>query len=412
MGGLARRAGLILERRKSGPSVLLLDSGDFFFRDQTLQQFELAQATRKAEILAQAAKIMGYSLVVPGESDLALGLTKYRELVKMAGMHPICANLKVGNELAFPATAMCEVGGLRVGFLGLLSVQRPLPQDQGKTLLVDNVVECCKAAVRSLSGKVDVIIALTHQGADLDRSMCRLVPGIDLIIGGHSRETLGSGTIIEKTAVYQAGYQGKYMGHVELKPARRDPGASKALRTPAERVISEAIPVDLSIKEDPKTAALVAGYNKWVTDEARKVSQASPQPTREDTSDVYWGATLCGQCHPKHDEFWKGTLHAHAFETLKKKNKTQDVECLACHTTGFAKTRNRPETKSITDVTGRESVQCESCHAPGSRHNTPEIRTRASLKATCVSCHDAKNSPKFDFETWLPRVRCPKGTTM
>ena len=63
---------------------------------------------------------------------------------------------------------------------------------------------------------------------------------------------------------------------------------------------------------------------------------------------------------------------------------------------------------------------CENCHGPGSAHVAAESgdkktsdKERADLRAgmrvanaeeTCIKCHDADNSLKFDFKTYWPKV--------
>lgn len=391
--------------------MLFLDSGDHFFKDISMVGLEAHQLRRKAEILADFAKTFGYDVVAPGESDLATGLGGYKALLKAAGMTPVCANMTLGTKPVFDPTAVRDVGGVKVGFTGVLQTTRPLPQENNLPLMLGDVEASLRAAVADLQSKnVDVIVALTHIGFDQDREMAKRVPGIDVIIGGHTRESLGLGSVVDKTTIYQSGYQGKYLGEVKLTVSAPGAGGKRTLLKQS----GEMHEMHPSRPDVAEWAKVVKDYHEWVDKENRNrvgsqaaTAAAAGTPASED---IYWGAELCGQCHAKQDQFWKGTKHAHAYETLVKAGKQHDVECLTCHTTAFAQTRSRPGVKSITDVTGTESVQCESCHAPGSRHNNPEIRARASMSETCLKCHDPKNSPKFLFPTWQPRVRCPSGS--
>jgi predicted CXXCH cytochrome family protein len=50
-------------------------------------------------------------------------------------------------------------------------------------------------------------------------------------------------------------------------------------------------------------------------------------------------------------------------------------------------------------------VGCESCHGPGRKHVQRTLaRYGQTSIETCTGCHDADNSPDFDYYAYLPRV--------
>ena len=81
------------------------------------------------------------------------------------------------------------------------------------------------------------------------------------------------------------------------------------------------------------------------------------------------------------------------------------MECLPCHTTGYG------EPGGFDVYQGTESrfsnVQCESCHGPGSNHSEKNGIIRNTGEKGCMICHDNKNSPEFDYNEYLPMVKCP-----
>jgi len=360
-------------------------------------------------------RLMDYDVVCPGEADFALGLSTYRRLCKEAGMDTICANLRVAGKPVFPATAIRVVDGVRLGFVGLLSATKGLPREAGESVIIEDPVACARSAVRSLKGSADLIVALSHLGFDADRVLAREVSDIGLVIGGHSSEPLFTGGLFGTTAIYRGGRQGKTIGRVRIrfgKPGLETSFAALATANPetvAERVESETIVVKSSLPENATCAKLVTAYRRGIKEEASK-PQPGPFPVvrESSSSSLYWGAARCAKCHPKQTQFWRSTGHARAYETLRMGARHLELECLPCHTTGFVQTRNRPGNRGPTDVDGLEAVQCEACHAPGGLHDRPDLRSLASRKTTCLACHDAKNSPKFDHGSWLARARCPK----
>ncbi len=141
----------------------------------------------------------------------------------------------------------------------------------------------------------------------------------------------------------------------------------------------------------------------------------------------YIGQDQCKVCHNKKPEgaqwtVWKDMKHAHAFEALQsdaaKKIATERgltvppheaPECVKCHVTGYdLATESIPK-----KIKAEDSVQCETCHGPGSNHladgrdvmfkkkTADEIDWTAHLMAveeeTCRKCHN-EESPTWNTE--------------
>ena len=128
---------------------------------------------------------------------------------------------------------------------------------------------------------------------------------------------------------------------------------------------------------------------------------------------TYKGAKKCKVCHIKIYKSWQGTKHATAFDRLNEKEK-QDPTCVECHVTGNA--INYP------------GIQCEACHAPGSKYTSAKIMNKKKFKANpklqrklaleagliiapeenvCKKCHNEK-SPHyegFDFKARYEEVK-------
>ena len=119
------------------------------------------------------------------------------------------------------------------------------------------------------------------------------------------------------------------------------------------------------------------------------------QPLEQDPQSGYVSATACQRCHEQEYLQWSATRHAFAFETLLKKERYFDPNCVSCHTTGFG----YPTGFQIGDETSAfKGVQCETCHGPGKQHvgnpKKENIR-RAAETSLCLTCHDTKHSPGF-----------------
>jgi 2',3'-cyclic-nucleotide 2'-phosphodiesterase (5'-nucleotidase family) len=123
---------------------------------------------------------------------------------------------------------MVEIGGLRVAILGLTTDALPYLVAPSGIAGVD-VEDATRTArewvpVLRERERADLVIALTHQGLEEDRRLARSVPGIDVIVGGHSHTALHrpvwvreSRTVPGGAVIVQAGRYGEYLGRLDLE---------------------------------------------------------------------------------------------------------------------------------------------------------------------------------------------------
>lgn len=68
---------------------------------------------------------------------------------------------------------------------------------------------------------VDAVVALNHIGLDLDKKLAASVPGIDVIVGGHSHDAIKERLLVKnpqgsQTLIGQAGLDGRYAGRFDV----------------------------------------------------------------------------------------------------------------------------------------------------------------------------------------------------
>ena len=116
---------------------------------------------------------------------------------------------------------MIERGGIRFGLFGVLGKEAQIYTSGGAVTFADPI-ETAKEMVKVLreTEKVDVVIALSHGGVTKDKDgrytggedveLPRAVPGIDVVIGGHSHTELREAIIVnDRTPVVQTGKEGR-----------------------------------------------------------------------------------------------------------------------------------------------------------------------------------------------------------
>jgi hypothetical protein len=114
------------------------------------------------------------------------------------------------------------------------------------------------------------------------------------------------------------------------------------------------------------------------------------------------GTHSCRACHEGQCAVWDSSRHARAWSSLVNRGVHYDAACQRCHTTGYGWPGGF---RSVDAGVGAASVGCESCHGPSMAHALdPSIRTPLVASAQCTVCHDADNSPGFEYKEAWPRV--------
>ncbi|MFA6316737.1 MAG: bifunctional UDP-sugar hydrolase/5'-nucleotidase [Elusimicrobiota bacterium] len=264
VGGAAVLA-KVLEKDKG--HRLLLDAGDWF---QGTPEGTLTKGKSSVEVY----NAMGYDALVPGNHEFDYGVDNLKSLVKGLKAPVLGCNAfdaKTGKRVDFlKPYVIKEVAGVKIGIFGILTTNMPrlvLPRHiQG--LEFRREVDEAKKAVEALKKEgATVIIALSHVGFETpdrppfegDQTIAASVPGIDLIVGGHShtflREALRDAT--HGTLIVQAGANMSIVGRTQLEV---DGKTKKVIK-------SEDKLMDLWVDEfsvDPKIAGVVAKYSDEV----------------------------------------------------------------------------------------------------------------------------------------------------
>ncbi len=200
------------EVRETSENVLLLDGGNTLFGDR------LAQETQ-GQAIVEAMNLLGYDAMVLGDMDFWLGLDVLRQRMEEAEFPILSANVVIqGAEQLFATPYVIkEIGDHKAAIIGLTNQEAA--DAAGGAIVVLDPLEALKDYVAQVSEEADVIIVLSHLGTEMDLQLADEVQGIDLIIGGMSRDVLDPLVWIEAsgTVVAQAGYQGQWIGVVSLE---------------------------------------------------------------------------------------------------------------------------------------------------------------------------------------------------
>jgi 5'-nucleotidase len=151
--------------------------------------------------------------------------------------------------------------GLKVGIFGLLGKNAAQVAPTAAPFTFDPIATTAAAMVAELRNQdqVDLVIALSHSGINQagqgeDADLAASVPGIDVILSGHTHDALTTAVTVGKTVITQTGRYGEHLGKLALTVTRAGGGTTVALDS------YNLLPVDDTIKGDAPTQARVDQY--------------------------------------------------------------------------------------------------------------------------------------------------------
>jgi len=219
--GISRMSGKIKEIKAGGRNVLVLNSGDIF-----VGTFEFNKYLGYPEL-----KIMEglYDAMGLGNHEFDLGIEGLLGSLdgKTSGGEPVtlpilCANLNLDGAPALKNFVkpfiIKQVGGLRVGLTGVVET-RHLDFPAEVIPLLSDPLQAAGGAVSILRNveRADIVICLSHLGKRDDVERLSQVPGIDIIVGGHSHDVLFKPIVANGTIIVQAGEFGRYLGELTVE---------------------------------------------------------------------------------------------------------------------------------------------------------------------------------------------------
>lgn len=236
----------VKEERAKKPNALLVDAGDVFSGSLYFNEF-------KGQADLKFMNLMGYDVMTLGNHEFDLGddvkgNEALADFIKAAKFPIISSNVDFSEDVALQGLfsdtissrpedgkiyqgMVKEVNGERVGFFGLTTEETVDIASPGKVKFEDYIEEAKKAVAAFEGMGVNKIVAVSHIGyndnpnVDNDILLAKNVPGIDVIVGGHSHDELKTPVLIDtdndgkskdKTLIVQAYQYGDYLGSLDV----------------------------------------------------------------------------------------------------------------------------------------------------------------------------------------------------
>ncbi len=213
MGGLDRCATVIKAIRAARPDALLLDGGDTWQGSLTAQKTAGQDMVNVMNALKPDAMTSHW--------EFTLGIDRVTEIVETLDFPFLGANIfdAEWDEPAYEPYKMFEVGGANVAVIGQAFPYLPIanPKWMFPNLSFGVREERMAEVVQEVRDNgADLVVVLSHNGFDVDRKMAGNVPGIDVILTGHTHDALPEPVMVGQTLLIASGSNGKFISRVDL----------------------------------------------------------------------------------------------------------------------------------------------------------------------------------------------------
>lgn len=277
--GLAQAATIIKAVRRENPNLLLIDSGDTI-QGTPLSYYHNKRNNKPRDPMMLVMNSLGYDAMAVGNHEYNFGLRVLEKARSEASFPWLSANTyrqQTGQTYHQPYVIK-EVGGLRVGILGLTTPGVPTWENKENYpgLEFHEPVSEAQKWIALLRGRerVDLVVVAMHMGVERDlrtgdlnpgqvpgenaaAAIAEQVPGVDVILMGHTHREVPA-LIVNGVLLVQADKWARRVARVDLYVERNDATKRWGVRERQARTIA----VDASIKADPETVRLVKPYDR------------------------------------------------------------------------------------------------------------------------------------------------------
>ena len=249
-GGIARMSTMIKNLKAANTNVLALHAGDAFVGTFAFNKYLGYPEFKIMEGLYDAMCLGNHEL------DLEPDFLGY----VLAGFNPV-ENVPFGPPVALPILSanvdltsfpltdsfvqpwlIKDIGGLKIGILGVVTNEPIYYSAPTAALISDPYIAAGMTAAILRGMGCHVVVAVSHLGMLYDIYGLSGVPGIDIIVGGHSHDVMPAQTINGKIIV-QAGEFGKNLGELKV-----DVDTSSGV---VSLLSHELHPIDRKVRKDP-----------------------------------------------------------------------------------------------------------------------------------------------------------------
>lgn len=274
-GGRVRLATVVEEvRAKYGAGkVLLLDAGDSIHGTNIDNLFG---GLPSIEVM----NAMGYDAFTPGNHEFNYGQEVLAQRVLDAEFTTLAANVTYADGRLFAGRSVTirEVNGIRVGIMGLVAQETPIVTHPKNVegLVFHDPIAVAKQVAALVRSEVDLLIALSHIGFEMDQELAKAVPELDVIVGGHSHTKLDQAVEVNGVLLVQSHEYANNLGFLRLVVED-----GKIIEYD-----SELLPVTADVRKHAGIQAIIDGWDAQMQQRLGQVVASSPISWNGEREDV------------------------------------------------------------------------------------------------------------------------------
>lgn len=283
MGGLDRVATVVNAiRAERGDRMLFLDGGD------TWTNSWVSLKTQGQDVIDAMSLLKPDAMTAHWE--FTLGEQRVREIIDKLGFPFLAQNVRDTEfeEKVFEASHVFERNGVRIGVVGQAFPFTPIanPRWMFPNWSFGIREREIAAEVEALrSGGADLIVMLSHNGFDVDRKLAEKVPGIDVILAGHTHDAIPQLTKVGQTLIVASGSNGKFVSRLDLDVQDKKIANFSYRLIP---IFSDAIAPDPAVR-----AAIETSRAPYKAELERNLGHANSLLYRRGTFDGTLDAMIC-----------------------------------------------------------------------------------------------------------------------
>lgn len=211
--GAARIAAFVQNARATNEGVLVLNAGDAISGTPVSSMF-------KGAPIFEVLNMVGYDAAALGNHEFDHGYERIEKFREIANYPLLSANAfsPTGDLIADAPVLIKEVNGITVAMIGLITDYTPymITPTGNEGISFAPPMYTLAATVRAVRPHVDLVIALSHVGHSEEVQLAKTIPGIDLVVGGHSHTYVEPAVKVGNSYIVQANYYGKHVGYIDM----------------------------------------------------------------------------------------------------------------------------------------------------------------------------------------------------